>query len=400
MSITSPGQGYGYLIPPESSGGGTPTSSDGSITVTSPGGVTNLVVASSIQAGSTLGASAVQSITAGGGYVSITNTGTAYTVALSVNAQTALQDAIDAWQVTDGAGNYSGLVTISTTAPVSPGSLDAWIPPVDMKEWQPFVGGGTYYSGMVFTQNGLGYQNQTGGTLVTASTFGATNVSGNPSGFTLIPVPVPSITLPGEDTALPSLGVTNTVADGGHTHGRSEWNEHDRGLIAETYLPDTIQAGTILPASGTIQAVRLHIPFGVTVSNAILLVSVATSGVTTGTSYCALYDAATNTLRAVTADVGIAGTTVNWLSNGQKIMPFTTPYVITQASAGDYYLAFWCTATTLPTFGRASNGFATANLGLATASGKYVTANTGATTAPGTLGTFTLANTAWYAAVS
>lgn len=169
------------------------------------------------------------------------------------------------------------------------------------------------------------------------------------------------------------------------------WAPQDHGLSAWAYDPAMGASGTILGASGTVNFVKIHVPFGGPISNIWVLLTAAGSGLTSGQCFAGLYNSA-GTLLAATADQSTA-----WASGGSKSMALTgAPITVTP---GDYFVGFFANGTTLPTFLRAVSQ--NANINLSNANSRFGTASTGNTTAmPSTLGTLTAASNAWWAALN
>ncbi len=174
-----------------------------------------------------------------------------------------------------------------------------------------------------------------------------------------------------------------------------QWLPYDHGLISWSFDPATINATAIIPTSGQLNLIKLHIPVAATITNVIFSISTLGSGLTSGDNFAALYNGSGSLLSA-TADQ-----TNNWQSpgtTGVKIMPLTSAQPVT---AGDYYLAFYSVGTTLPTLRTGGNAGSIANANLSLANSRFATANTGLTTAmPGTLAAIAAQAVSWWGAVS
>lgn len=173
----------------------------------------------------------------------------------------------------------------------------------------------------------------------------------------------------------------------------SEWNPTDHGLLAWTFDPGMIQAGSGV-TSGTLQIVRLHLRTSASVTNILMHVSGAGVTLTAGQSFAALYTAA-GVKVAVTAAQDVA-----WTTQSLKTMALVGgPY---QLAAGDYYVAVWSVGATPPQFTRAANLSAgLLNTGLSAPNFRAATADTGlTTTAPNSIGAQTSSNINLWAALS
>lgn len=171
----------------------------------------------------------------------------------------------------------------------------------------------------------------------------------------------------------------------------------DNNFAGWTFPSDQVQAATILPTAGLSYVVRFRV---MTATVSAILIHITTAGNTLTNAFATLHtDAGVYIPGAVTADQSTL-----WTSGGLKTMALTTP--ATGLTPGAYYkVRFWVgSATTLPTFSRATNSSsAIINAGLVAPNFKYATADAGLTTvalAPTTIGAMTGGPTAWWVAVA
>lgn len=178
---------------------------------------------------------------------------------------------------------------------------------------------------------------------------------------------------------------------------RSLWQSSDHGLLTWTCDPENVNSQTVLSTAGRFEFARLHLPAAQSVTNVLLYVGTAGSGLTAGQCFAALYTAA-GVLVAQTADQASA-----WASTGTKTAALAGgPY---QLPAGDYNVGAWFNGTTGPALGRSvGGGIGNAgflNVGLATPNLRCGTSNTGlTTTAPGTMAPQTASTNPWWFALS
>ncbi len=195
---------------------------------------------------------------------------------------------------------------------------------------------------------------------------------------------------------LPIGTTASTVAAGDHTHSPANWTAVDQGLLAWSMDPAYMAGGsTPQSGSGVLQLARMHLATASTVTNVILHVLTAGTGLTSGQCFAGLWTAAGAKID-VTADQSTA-----WASTGNKIMPLAAGTYA--AAAGDYYVGWWSnTGTTNPAFLR--QGATTATIGGQNGPNyRFGTANTGLTdaaSAPSTLGTQSGVIVGWFAALS
>lgn len=197
------------------------------------------------------------------------------------------------------------------------------------------------------------------------------------------------------EAGVAAAGTGGLAADYLHVHPRSTVTPSDHNLISWAYDPATPSSNSV-PASGTLHLVKLKVPAVTTITNILLHVVTAGTGLTSGQSFAVLYDA-DGVQRGITADQSTA-----WASggggSGLKTMALTSAY--TDAPAGFYYVGFWQTGSANLAFLRAGNA-AALNAGLSAPNLRYATANTGlTTTAPNPFGAQTAQAVGWWAALS
>ncbi|HEY5667692.1 MAG TPA: glycosyl hydrolase family 28-related protein [Candidatus Saccharimonadales bacterium] len=164
----------------------------------------------------------------------------------------------------------------------------------------------------------------------------------------------------------------------------------DHSLLAWAYDPALANSGSQV-GSGTLAVVKVPVSQATTISNIVLYVTTAGSGLTTGQCFAGLYNSA-GTLLSSTADQSTA-----WQSTGSKAMALAVPQAV---SADFVYVCFYATGTTMPTFAR-STGNAIDNVNLSASQSRFASANTGLTTQlPGTLGALTASALSWWVGLS
>ena len=177
-----------------------------------------------------------------------------------------------------------------------------------------------------------------------------------------------------------------------HVHPKSEWTAQDHGFL--TWWADpAILGNSQTPASGggALQLVRLHLPVAATVSNVVLYITGAPTGLTSGENFAGLYSSS-GTLLSATADQ-----TTNWATTGEKPIALVTPQ---SCAAGDYYVGWFANGGTLPSFLRGV-GNSAGNVGLSASNARFATGATGLTTSmPSSAGTLTGSSAAFWAALS
>jgi hypothetical protein len=191
-------------------------------------------------------------------------------------------------------------------------------------------------------------------------------------------------------TLTTNLATANATANGASA-GSVKATDH--GLVAWTFDPAGVQAGTVQPTAGLAQVVRVR-ALSTTVTNILLHLTAGGSVLTAGQCFAALYTDA-GVLLASTADQAS-----NWGSGGLKTCTLTAPQTVTLNAW--YRVLWWFQGTTGPTISRGVNSSsAIVNVGMTVPTVRYSTANTGLTTAaPGTIGTQTGGATAWWVGLS
>lgn len=172
----------------------------------------------------------------------------------------------------------------------------------------------------------------------------------------------------------------------------ADWTAEDHGLIAWSYDCGLAGASSILTAAGTIHTVKLKLRKPASITNILIHVATAGSGLTASQCLAAVFQ---NGARlGVTADQSGV-----WNSTGVKTMAISGGPVA--ADAGEVVVGFYANGTTLPTFTRSASSATLVNAGLAAASSRYGTADTGRTTSmPTTLGTIAAAAASYWVALS
>jgi len=168
------------------------------------------------------------------------------------------------------------------------------------------------------------------------------------------------------------------------------WTPADLGMIAWAFDPASQTSGQGI-TTGQLNLVGLLIPGGTPpISQLLLKLSTAGSGLTANQNFAALYQ--NGVLLGVSGDQAAA-----WSSSGLKQMPLATPV---QPAPGFAYVGFWANGTTAPQPSRGNNDVLINGL-LPVAASRYATANTGlTTTAPPTLGALSVATSAFWAGVA
>lgn len=148
------------------------------------------------------------------------------------------------------------------------------------------------------------------------------------------------------------------------------------GMIAWNFNPNDAGSGN-QTVSGTINLHKIFIPVTGTMTNSIVTVTTAGSGLTAGQNFVGLYNSA-GTRLALTADQ-----TTNWGTTGAKIAAFTSPPVI--STPGFYYVAILSVGTTQPIFA-GSAGFSNAyNANLTAATFTHADGPTAQTSLPASI---------------
>lgn len=148
------------------------------------------------------------------------------------------------------------------------------------------------------------------------------------------------------------------------------------GLITWNFDPNVINSNYPV-ASGTINLHKIYLPTTATVSNVLVAVQAAGSGLTSGDNLIGLYNAA-GTRVAVTADQ-----TTTWGSTGVKTAAFTSSF--TPAAPGVYFVAVLSVGTTPVTLYGSPGSGAVYNANTTGATLVHATGPTGQTTMPATI---------------
>jgi hypothetical protein len=256
---------------------------------------------------------------------------------------------------------------------------------------------GTNLLTVATTSSQLLYTSTSGATTTTVATGQTLRVRALYNGsawgwYALQASDVDSSSLPARSGAVASAGTAALASPSDHVHPRAWWAPEDHGYLTWTYEPLMCASSGNLPTAGTLQLARVHLSVATTVSNVILFVQTAGSGLTAGGCFAGLYTSG-GSLIAGTADQSPA-----WASTGTKVMALASAQAL---AAGDYYVGFYATGTTAPAFSRASAAFTIINTGLSTAASRWVTGATGLTTAlPASAGTLSTTSNSWWAALS
>lgn len=319
-----------------------------------------------------------------------TNSTTAALSALSSNS------AFTAFQVT-GTETGHGSIKVTHVNPGPTNAADANAAAVSI-DLQSGSASGTAAQGLFMTSTG---GNNTGPWLTLYDTIAAK--------FLMRILPSGTIFMGNQSTSPAAVsggvsiaavnGVMTTVTPSGTAYQLARpatGQPADHGLLGWAYDVAGAVNSAAPSAAGTLQLVRLAIPFSVTVNSLALYVTTAGSGLTSGQCFAGLYSSA-GTLLAATADQSTA-----WNTTGAKIMTLTSAQTVNE---GYVYVGFYANGTTLPLFARANGTGGLANFNLNGASGsatawRFAAANTGLTTAPpGTLGSMG-ANIAFWAGIT
>lgn len=200
-------------------------------------------------------------------------------------------------------------------------------------------------------------------------------------------------TIPPPAALTGSSGVSVAPARADHQHPVSALGPADHGFISWNYPPYAAVNTSLLSVAGTLYLCRLPVPTATTITNVIMYVATAGSGLVSNENFAGLYTAS-GTLLSATADQ-----TTAWASGGIKVMALHTAQAVT---AGYVYVGFYANGTTLPTLYRSvSGGILNANLTAASSNWATCANGSGLTTSPpNTLGTLTAYTVGFWAAVS
>jgi len=192
-----------------------------------------------------------------------------------------------------------------------------------------------------------------------------------------------------------AAGATGKAADAAHAHPDNGFTPADLGLLAWTYDIGVSASGSA-PASGVVNLIRVNIRQAISVTNVVLAVTTAGSGLTSGQNFAGLYNSA-GTLIGTSADQS-----ASWASSGLKTIALTGgPFAL---SAGTFvWVAIVSNGTTPPTLFRTGVlAAAPVNAGFAASTARYATNGTATTALAGSItpGSNVLAGTAYWAALS
>lgn len=167
----------------------------------------------------------------------------------------------------------------------------------------------------------------------------------------------------------------------------------DHNYLAWSYDIAVAATGTIIPAGGTLNLVKLKLDTAATVTNIVIHLTNAGVTLTSGQNFGALYSAA-GALLAQTTDQ-----TTAWGTGGLKVMALSSPQAV---AAGYCFAGFWAVGSTLPTISRGQViGANIANPGLSAPNFRFSTADSSlTTTAPASFGTQTSSANTWWVALS
>lgn len=151
----------------------------------------------------------------------------------------------------------------------------------------------------------------------------------------------------------------------------------DHGLITWTHDPATLRSASNATTSGTVYLCKVKIVNRSTVvSNVIIGIEAAGSGLTSGQSFVGLYDSS-GTRLAVSADQS-----ASWASTGMKTIALTAAQTL---AVGSYYVAILSVGTTPPQFSMGAGGSANINVGLASGSGRFLAGPASQTSLPASI---------------
>jgi hypothetical protein len=172
------------------------------------------------------------------------------------------------------------------------------------------------------------------------------------------------------------------------------WEPADSGLVAWNYDPCITNGGSqALATAGTLYVMAMKVNTTTSVTNIFLDLTVNGSGLTHG--FAGLWQGVGGALLGVTSDQATSWGSGS-VNSAAAMAIYGGPVTVT---AGVVYVGVWFTGTTGPTFYKAAaQNFV--NVGLVATSARWGTANTGlTTTAPSTLGTISLSEYAYWAAL-
>jgi hypothetical protein len=189
---------------------------------------------------------------------------------------------------------------------------------------------------------------------------------------------------------LPDLSTSYVTAAQNHDN---PYGPGDHGLLTWSVLPENLQTSG-QPASGSVRMVKVRLRRAATIGWIWLHLTTAGAALTSGQCFAGLYTTA-GTRVAVTADQSTA-----WTASGIQKTALTTPY---NAAAGEYFVAFVASGTTIPQFTASSNNSSSAiNVNLSGASLRFANGPTSQTSLPAsiTMASISAGSAAYFVALS
>jgi hypothetical protein len=272
-----------------------------------------------------------------------------------------------------GGGGYSGIKVVNTTAPVV---IDGTT--VTARQGDH---GGTDAPVYGLTMTNSTFVSVNGGYL--SSAVGGRPVNWDGTGKLLVTPGLLTATVSG------SAATLNLPAPSGNNA-----SPQDQNLLAWSYDP-VMQTGSSIPAVGVLTLIKVPVYRACAVTNILLEVAAAGSGLTGGENWAGLY----------TADGALIGQTADqsseWESFGLNTAALAGgPYYLSQ---GWVYVAFLTNGTTSPAFGRATvQGSGAVNAGLTVATARHAVNSSAQKTLPSsiTMSGNAFSATAYWAALS
>lgn len=170
----------------------------------------------------------------------------------------------------------------------------------------------------------------------------------------------------------------------------------DLGFIAWSFDPGATIAGQSGLTAGTVHMFRLDIKQQTTITNIVIGIQTAGSGLTAGQNFAGIYDASGNRLRT-TADM-----TTSWSSIGLMAMPLTSPLAV---NPGSYHVALLANGATPPSLSRGAGATTVGpvmNAGTTVTDARWANDGTLQTSLPATItmSSRTFGPTGWWGALS
>lgn len=151
----------------------------------------------------------------------------------------------------------------------------------------------------------------------------------------------------------------------------------DHNLIAWTQDPASLRSSSNATTSGTVYLCKVKIVNrSAVVSNILVGIEAAGSGLTAGQSFVGLYNSS-GTRLALSADQAAA-----WTSTGLKTIALTAAQTL---AVGSYYVAILSVGTTPPQFSMGAGGALNLNGGLTTGTARFLTGPTAQTSLPASI---------------